>query len=232
MGAGILRCSGGSEEESRGNVDLSAAIKVPRGWGPATPAAGVLGGLTPRGWRRDTSGSLADVAASAEGSPEAAPAPLPNRHAQPPAAGTTPSAAQAAVAAAAGRFPSAAVCNRPQTQEAPPAAQRDKCRTLKYYPPPTDDLDSMTVDVIDHGSEVLIVRRDPSPLRGSPPTSVLLGTSPRTGLGTPQNKAHTPLLPRAHTRMQVTPTMDRVAVPAPGAPPQVQQVRPDTDASL
>lgn len=95
-----------------------------------------------------------------------------------------------AMAAAALGFPTtAAMCGRsPQalfqtTKADAQEAQRmvnlkEKCRTLKYYPPPGDDTDIATVDVIDHGSEVLIVRRDPSPLRGSPPTSVLLGSSP------------------------------------------------------
>mmetsp|Transcript_92939 Transcript_92939/g.194249 ORF Transcript_92939/g.194249 Transcript_92939/m.194249 type:complete len:458 (+) Transcript_92939:220-1593(+) len=47
----------------------------------------------------------------------------------------------------------------------PPKKPVEKCRTLKYFPPPQDDTDLVSVDVIDHGSEVLIVRRDLSPLR-------------------------------------------------------------------
>jgi len=43
---------------------------------------------------------------------------------------------------------------------APPSAGAMKCRTLKYYPPPTDNTDHVSVDVIDHGSEVLIIRRE------------------------------------------------------------------------
>lgn len=40
---------------------------------------------------------------------------------------------------------------------------RAHCRTLKYYPPPLDNTDQVSVDVIDHGSEVLVIRREPSP---------------------------------------------------------------------
>jgi hypothetical protein len=51
---------------------------------------------------------------------------------------------------------------------APPSAGAMKCRTLKYYPPPTDNTDHVSVDVIDHGSEVLIIRREQTmPTAGS-----------------------------------------------------------------
>lgn len=36
-------------------------------------------------------------------------------------------------------------------------------RTLKFYPQPADDRSARLVDVIEHGYEVLIVRREPSP---------------------------------------------------------------------
>lgn len=36
-------------------------------------------------------------------------------------------------------------------------------RTLKFYPQPADDRSATLVDVIEHGYEVLIVRREPSP---------------------------------------------------------------------
>eukprot|EP00440_Ansanella_granifera_P042139 gb/GFBE01045679.1/.p1 GENE.gb/GFBE01045679.1/~~gb/GFBE01045679.1/.p1 ORF type:complete len:265 (+),score=33.79 gb/GFBE01045679.1/:1-795(+) len=36
-------------------------------------------------------------------------------------------------------------------------------RTLKFYPQPSDDRSGKAVDVIEHGYEVLIVRREPSP---------------------------------------------------------------------
>lgn len=61
-----------------------------------------------------------------------------------------------------------------------------KCRTLKYFPPPADDKDPISVDVIDHGSEVLIVRRDPSPLRSTDQASqisAVTATSAALSLG-------------------------------------------------
>lgn len=42
-------------------------------------------------------------------------------------------------------------------------AKAKKKRTWTYYPPPNGDEDAVPVDVIDHESEVLIVRRDPAP---------------------------------------------------------------------
>ena len=42
-------------------------------------------------------------------------------------------------------------------------APRPHCRTLKYFPPPVDNKDQVSVDVIEHGSEVLVIRREPSP---------------------------------------------------------------------
>lgn len=38
-----------------------------------------------------------------------------------------------------------------------------KKRTWKYYPPPSNDTDAVPIDVIDHESEVLIIRREPPP---------------------------------------------------------------------
>jgi len=79
-------------------------------------------------------------------------------------------------------------CSRPEAGvgagggAAAPKKAPDKCRTLKYFPPPHDDPDPVSVDVIDHGSEVLIVRRDPSPLRGSAQNSVLLGSAGQAAL--------------------------------------------------
>lgn len=149
----------------------------------------------------------------------------------PPKNATTPAAA--AAAAGAGRF---AVCNRESEAPAPPP--KDKTRTLKYYPPPHDEAEAKTVDVIDHGSEVLIVRRDPSPLRGSPSTSVLLGASPRVGQGAASKMSRllgqqAPAVPQSglpRSSMMQEPTLGRAATPAPGAPPQVQQARPDADS--
>ncbi|CAK9070809.1 unnamed protein product [Durusdinium trenchii] len=46
-----------------------------------------------------------------------------------------------------------------RTQAASPLNQG----TLKFYPQPSDDRSSRSVDVIEHGYEVLIVRREPSP---------------------------------------------------------------------
>lgn len=155
----------------------------------------------------------------------------------PPKNATTPAAA--AAAAGAGRF---AVCNRESEAPAPPP--KDKTRTLKYYPPPHDEAEAKTVDVIDHGSEVLIVRRDPSPLRGSPSTSVLLGASPRVGQGAAskmsrllgqqeQRRQQAPAAPQTglpRSSMMQEPTLGRAATPAPGAPAQVQQAMPDADS--
>lgn len=39
----------------------------------------------------------------------------------------------------------------------------NKKRTWRYYPPPTNDTDKVPIDVIDHESEVLIIRREPPP---------------------------------------------------------------------
>jgi len=39
----------------------------------------------------------------------------------------------------------------------------NKRRTWKYYPPPQNDTDAVPIDVIDHESEVLIIRREPPP---------------------------------------------------------------------
>jgi len=128
----------------------------------------------------------------------------------------------------------AAGCNRSPEGQAPPPVQKDKTRTLKYYPPPNDE-ETMTVDVIDHGSEVLIVRRDPSPLRGSPSTSVLLGASPRVGHGAVKTIGSgnaPPLMGGRSSLLMQEPTLGRTTMPAPMAPPQVQQARPDNADSL
>lgn len=50
--------------------------------------------------------------------------------------------------------------SRPEEVQRKPEAPS---RTLKFYPQPTDDRSKAAVDVIEHGFEVLIVRRDPSP---------------------------------------------------------------------
>mmetsp|Transcript_41576 Transcript_41576/g.129563 ORF Transcript_41576/g.129563 Transcript_41576/m.129563 type:complete len:268 (+) Transcript_41576:126-929(+) len=56
-------------------------------------------------------------------------------------------------------------CRQPKVADGPSPAPSSKsklpCRTLKYYPPPLDNTDQ-SVDVIDHGSEVLVIRREPS----------------------------------------------------------------------
>jgi len=57
--------------------------------------------------------------------------------------------------------PKAADDSSSQTPKAA-AAHKSNFRTLKYYPPPLDNTDQ-SVDVIDHGSEVLVIRREPSP---------------------------------------------------------------------
>jgi len=55
-------------------------------------------------------------------------------------------------------------------------APRPHCRTLKYFPPPVDNKDQVSVDVIEHGSEVLVIRREPSP----PPRIMALSTNPHS----------------------------------------------------
>jgi len=161
----------------------------------------------------------------------------------------SPTSSPSAALAVGGLALAAAACSKGGDKEAaaaPPAAAKDKTRTLKYYPPPNDE-ELMTVDVIDHGSEVLIVRRDPSPLRGSPSTSVLLGSSSPSRLGGREVAGKVassfvasaaaspggggggggPTLARASPLLQ-EPTLGRVALPSAPAPPQVQQVKPDS----
>mmetsp|Transcript_48230 Transcript_48230/g.153984 ORF Transcript_48230/g.153984 Transcript_48230/m.153984 type:complete len:235 (-) Transcript_48230:617-1321(-) len=67
-------------------------------------------------------------------------------------------------------FQFSVACNQPKGASGLPpqtaktaTTQKAQSRTLKYYPPPMDNTDLNTVDVIDHGSEVLVIRREPSP---------------------------------------------------------------------
>lgn len=69
-----------------------------------------------------------------------------------------------------------------------PGKKPDKSRTLKYSPPPQDNHDLVSVDVIEHGSEVLIVRRDPSPLRVSGPNSTLLAAGSCNSAHSPESR--------------------------------------------
>jgi len=48
-------------------------------------------------------------------------------------------------------------------------AENSNQRTLKFYPQPSDDRSGVSVDVIEHGYEVLIVRREASPSPRCPP---------------------------------------------------------------
>lgn len=84
---------------------------------------------------------------------------------------------------------------------APPSSGAMKCRTLKYYPPPTDNTDHVSVDVIDHGSEVLIIRREQTmPVAGTP----AVVTDP-TRLASARGKFGAPAFtPRANTYPKLT----------------------------
>lgn len=232
--AELWRCSGSSfgPEDSITEDASSVRRQVSRSWGPTTPAsagAALLSALTPRLLlSRETStpgGTNSNIVPVGE-SPTASPSP--SATGSPPAPRSTHPAA-----ANSGQGRLDAVCSR-SAEEAPAAPAKDKTRTLKYYPPPVDDSEAVSVDVIDHGSEVLIVRRDPSPLRGSPSTSVLLGASPHAGRGG-SKVMPVPGRQGAQGRSSLLlqePMLGRAAVPAPMAPPQVQQVRPDSSADL
>lgn len=60
---------------------------------------------------------------------------------------------------------------------APAQAAPAKGRNWKYYPPPNGDTDLIPVDVIDHESEVLIIRREPLAMPRAVIT-VLVGSAP------------------------------------------------------
>jgi len=62
--------------------------------------------------------------------------------------------------------------NEPSSQRASPRqhkVENSNQRTLKFYPQPSDDRSGVSVDVIEHGYEVLIVRREASPSPRCPP---------------------------------------------------------------
>lgn len=106
-----------------------------------------------------------------------------------------------------------------------PAKKPEKCRTLKYFPPPQDDHDPVAVDVIDHGSEVLIVRRDPSPLRAAGCQTTLLGTGGGGSSRPPQQLGgRSPVPAKIHAAKAV-------AAP-PGGGALWSPVQKDVDASL
>lgn len=206
----------------RGLAFLGCAVDdEEEGWPPQNPPGAFF-----NGWGRSSAASSAAptsptlpaavVAAAAAaavvglGTAEALkghaePPSAPGRPGEPLAAPKGSASAGATAAAGNARGFSATSCGRP-LQEAAPANQKEKCRTLKYYPPPSDDTDAVSVDVIDHGSEVLIVRREPSPMRGCPSTSVLLGTVPSRLLRPPPHEK--------------------------GLAAATQKVRSETDASL
>eukprot|EP00931_Biecheleriopsis_adriatica_P044920 TRINITY_DN25750_c0_g1_i1.p1 TRINITY_DN25750_c0_g1~~TRINITY_DN25750_c0_g1_i1.p1 ORF type:complete len:278 (+),score=56.47 TRINITY_DN25750_c0_g1_i1:125-958(+) len=79
-----------------------------------------------------------------------------------------------------------------------PKAEPAGSKTLKFYPQPSDDRNGTPVDVIEHGYEVLIVRREPSP---SPrcPASVLGPYADANGATADISRPEEPSL-RAHSR--------------------------------
>lgn len=123
-------------------------------------------------------------------------------------------------------------CKQPKTADGPPgqspkaAPQKAPCRTLKYYPPPLDNTDQ-SVDVIDHGSEVLVIRREPSVppriLHGSAEAAAprqqpaeLKAAQPWSGATHP----HAVAPPRAAARLQARSLPEAVAL------------TPEADASI
>eukprot|EP00930_Biecheleria_cincta_P070372 TRINITY_DN58006_c0_g1_i1.p1 TRINITY_DN58006_c0_g1~~TRINITY_DN58006_c0_g1_i1.p1 ORF type:complete len:204 (+),score=32.96 TRINITY_DN58006_c0_g1_i1:260-871(+) len=81
-----------------------------------------------------------------------------------------------------------------QSRHCAPPAESPKevqpSRIFKFYPQPSDDLSKAAVDVIEHGFEVLIVRREPSPSRKCPASILPQGDGEQGELDSKSMKQH------------------------------------------